>query len=85
MQTPARRPLANPLAGLISDEDYHRLRDYHLLSERAIRDYQMRRHFREMRRDGVPANAALERLQAEYPYLQLDTIRKIVYHVGGAS
>jgi hypothetical protein len=83
MQTPDVRDRHNPLAGLISDEDYRQLQALNLLSDRAIRDYQMRTAFRRMRREQVSAAAALQQLRHDYPYLQLDTIRKIVYHSGG--
>ena len=70
---------SNPLAGLISDEVYSVLEEHDLLSEKGIRDYQIRRRFRAMRRDNIPAYDAIERLREEYAYLQFDTIRKIVY------
>lgn len=72
----------NPLAELISDEVYAVLSEYNLLSEKAIRDYQIRQKFRQMRRNNVPAYEAIERLREEYLYLQFDTIRKIVYRLG---
>jgi hypothetical protein len=58
----ANQDHANPLAELISDEVYEILESHNLLSEKGIRDYQIRQKFRE-----------------DYPYLQFDTIRKIVY------
>lgn len=79
MQDRYPRTRHNPLADLISDEDYARLSALNLLSERGIRDFEMRAKFRTMRRNKVPAQQAIERLQREYPYLQFDTIRKIVY------
>ena len=72
----------NPLAELISDDVYAVLNEYNLLSEKAIRDYQIRKRFREMRRNDVPAYEAIERLREDYAYLQFDTIRKIVYRLG---
>lgn len=82
MQTPGNAFSDNPLAGLISDDDYRRLTALQLLSPRGIRDYQMRTAFRKMRREKIPATAAIERLRHEHPYLQTDTIRKIVYNTG---
>lgn len=72
----------NPLAELISDDVYEVLNEYNLLSEKAIRDYQIRKRFREMRRNDVPAYEAIEQLREDYAYLQFDTIRKIVYRLG---
>ena len=53
------------------------------MSEKGIRDYQIRKSFRNMRNKNVPAFDAIEALRDEYPYLQFDTIRKIVYKLNG--
>ena len=73
----------NPLDGLVSDEIFHILEDHNLLSEKGIRDYQIRKSFRTMSKNNVPAYDAIEMLREEYPYLQFDTIRKIVYKLNG--
>lgn len=73
----------NPLSGLIGDEVYELLETHNLLNEKGVRDYQIRQRFREMRSDEVPAYDAIEALREEYPYLQFDTIRKIVYKLNG--
>lgn len=69
----------NPLSDLISDEVYERLDEHQLLNEKSVRDYRMRKRFREMRERDVPASEAIERLREDHAYLQFDTIRKIVY------
>ena len=83
MQTPVQVINDNPLAGLVSDEVYEVLDQHNLLSEKGVRDYQTRQKFRTLRRDNVPAYDAIEQLRSEYPYLQFDTIRKIVYKLNG--
>ena len=70
---------ANPLAELISDDVYDLLETHNLLNEKSVRDFQIRRKFRQMRHREVAAYDAIEKLREEYPYLQFDTIRKIVY------
>ena len=70
---------ANPLNGLISSDVYAVLAEHNLLSEKGIRDYKIRQEFRELREREVPASEAIEELRDRYPYLQFDTIRKIVY------
>jgi hypothetical protein len=75
----------NPLAGLISNDVYDLLERYNLLSEKGVRDYQIRQQFRDMRRRNIPAYDAIEQLREEYPYLQFDTIRKIVYKLNGQA
>ena len=69
----------NPLNGLISEDVYALLAEHNLLSEKGVRDYQIRNEFRSLRRSNVPAYEAIEELREQYPYLQFDTIRKIVY------
>ncbi|CAN5609203.1 hypothetical protein BH23BAC4_BH23BAC4_09240 [soil metagenome] len=71
--------LQNPLDGLLSDELFAVLHDNQLLSTKGIRDFQMRERFRQLRQEHVPAADAIEELRIDFPYLQFDTIRKIVY------
>jgi hypothetical protein len=71
----------NPLADLINDEVYELLNSRHLINEKSVRDYQIRRKFKELRAKKVSASEAIDSLRDEYPYLQFDTIRKIVYQI----
>ena len=71
----------NPLSELISDETFDLLNSKGLLNEKSLRDYQIRKKFRELRSDNVNASDAIDLLRDEYPYLQFDTVRKIVYHI----
>jgi len=72
MQIPSESFILNPLDGLISDDVYEALDKQNLLSEKGVRDYQIRRQFRSMRRCDVPAYEAIEQLRETYPYLQFD-------------
>jgi hypothetical protein len=74
---------ANPIGELVSDEVYAILDRHNLLSDKGVRDFQIRQKFLSMRRKNVPAYDAIENLREEYPYLQFDTIRKIVYKLNG--
>lgn len=76
MQAPSEQ---NPLQGLISPDTYALLAEHNLLNEKGVRDYKIRSKFRKLRKSDVPAYKAIELLREEYPYLQFDTIRKIVY------
>jgi hypothetical protein len=79
-------PDLNPLPDLIPDEVYQLLHTNDLISEKGVRDYIIRRAFKEMRQEQeLKSSEALERLQAVYPYLQIDTIRKIIYRIGPAA
>ncbi|MCS6808686.1 MAG: hypothetical protein RML40_08415 [Bacteroidota bacterium] len=71
----------NILRDIISDEQYHTLRKMGLLNEKVLRDVHIRKTFRELRAQHLSAHQAIERLQALYPYLQFDTLRKIVYQI----
>ncbi|MCX8011145.1 MAG: hypothetical protein N3A61_08335, partial [Ignavibacteria bacterium] len=71
----------NPLSDLISDEVYAILSENKLIDEKAVRDYVIRKKFKEMRARKVSAGDAIDFIREEYPYLQFDTIRKIVYQM----
>jgi hypothetical protein len=69
----------NPLAELISDDIYQLLTSRGLIDEKSVRDFIIRKKFKSFRAQKISASDAIERLRDEYPYLQFDTIRKIVY------
>lgn len=70
--------MENPVADIIPDDLFSKLDQLGLINEKGIRDYQIRKQFKELRNQ-IPASAAIDRLRDLYPYLQYDTIRKIVY------
>lgn len=70
---------SNPLSELINDDLYILLTSKGLIDEKSVRDYIIRRKFKDLRAQKVSASNAIESLREEYPYLQFDTIRKIVY------
>jgi hypothetical protein len=69
----------NPIAELINDDIYSLLTSRGLIDEKSVRDYIIRKKFKTLRSQKVSASEAIESLREEYPYLQYDTIRKIVY------
>ncbi|MFC2094590.1 hypothetical protein ACFLSH_03065 [Bacteroidota bacterium] len=71
----------NPLADLISDDIYDLLDSHGLIDEKAVRDYQIRKRFKLLRATKVSAGDAIDTIREDYPYLQFDTIRKIVYQI----
>ncbi|MCF8306073.1 MAG: hypothetical protein K9I71_07095 [Ignavibacteriales bacterium] len=71
----------NPLSDLISDEIYDLLSSRGLINEKTLRDYTIRKKFKSLRSNKISATEAIDYLREEYPYLQFDTIRKIVYHI----
>ena len=70
----------NPLADLISNEVYEALMSRGLINETSVRDREIRKKFKLMRANKMSAGDAIDALREEYPYLQFDTIRKIVYN-----
>jgi len=70
--------MQNPLKNHLSDKAYQFLIKNNLLREKGIRDYHIRKRFNELKQD-YPTNLIIEMLQDEYPYLQYETIRKIIY------
>ena len=71
----------NPLSDLISDDIFDLLTAHGLIDEKSVRDYQIRKKFKQMRAGKISAGDAIDLIREEYPYLQFDTIRKIVYQI----
>ena len=71
----------NPLSDLISDDIYELLSSQGLIDDKSVRDYQIRKKFKQLRAGKISAGDAIDSIREEYPYLQFDTIRKIVYQI----
>ena len=69
----------NPIPELVNDEIYSLLNSRGLINEKSVRDYLIKKRFKDLRDAKVRASVAIDSLREEYPYLQFDTIRKIVY------
>ena len=70
----------NPISHIVNDELYSKLEHLDLLNLKKIRDYEMRTMYEGFKKD-MNATDAIERVREEYPYLQFDTVRKIIYSV----
>ena len=73
--------IENPLSDLISDDIYELLDSHGVIDEKAVRDYQIRRRFKQLRATKISAGDAIDTIRQDYQYLQFDTIRKIVYQI----
>jgi hypothetical protein len=71
----------NPLSDIISDEVFDALYSKGLIHEKSVRDYLIRKKFDLLKQRDLSATQAIETLRVEYPYLQFDTIRKIIYQI----
>ena len=74
--------IENPLSDLISDDIYELLDSRGVIDEKAVRDYQIRKRFKQLRASKFSAGDAIDTIRKDYQYLQFDTIRKIVYQIG---
>ena len=74
-----KKQIENPLSDILSDDLYEKLMENNLLDYKAVRDYQIKRRFKDLR-NYMSVGDAIEKIQDEYPYLRFDTIRKIVYN-----
>jgi hypothetical protein len=73
--------IENPLSDLISDDIYELLDSHGVIDEKAVRDYQIRKKFKQLRATKISAGDAIDTIRQDYQYLQFDTIRKIVYQI----
>lgn len=71
----------NPIANIVPDNMFHALLGMNLLNKKTIRDIEMKRKYICLRREGISSIDSIELLLQEYPYLQFDTLRKIIYSV----
>ena len=75
-----KKDSGNPISDLISDEVFELLLSKGLINDRAVRDYMIRKRFKALRAQKLRTGDAIDTLREEYPYLQFDTIRKIVHN-----
>jgi hypothetical protein len=71
----------NPLSDLISDDLYDLLNPHRLIDDKSVRDFQIRMKYKQLRSGKVSAGDSIAAIWEHYPYLQFDTIRKIVYQI----
>jgi hypothetical protein len=62
--------IENPLSDLISDDIYELLDSHGLIDEKAVRDYQIRKKFKQLRASKISAGDAIDTIREDYPYLQ---------------
>ncbi len=68
----------NPLKSYIPDSVFEFLVKNNLLREKGVRDFIIRQYFHRLKKE-YSTQEAIDLLQKEYPYLQYETIRKIIY------
>jgi hypothetical protein len=75
----------NPLCELISDDIHELLSSHGLIDEKSVRDFLIRKKFKQLRANKVNVGDAIDSIREQYPYLQFDTIRKIVYQINNLT
>ncbi len=70
--------MQNPLKTHLTDDAFQFLIKNNLLREKGIRDFHIRQQFNELKKN-QPTYLIIEMIQNEFPYLQYETIRKIIY------
>jgi len=68
----------NPLSEIITNEQFEQLNKIGVFSENGIRDYSIKKKYKELK-PGRSVEEAIEIINAEFPYLQFETVRKIVH------
>lgn len=72
----------NPIRQIIPDEVFQLLQQYNLLNSKVLRDIEIKRRYIVLHRHhGLSSAEAIEGLLMEHPYLQFDTVRKIIYSI----
>jgi hypothetical protein len=74
-----RAKIDNPLSDLISDDIYELLHGLDIITDKLIRDYQIREKFKQLRSQNIPPREAINIIVKEQKCLQYDTVRKIAY------
>lgn len=73
--------MSNPIRQILPDDLFRVLLDMNLINRKVLRDYEIKRKYKLLRREGLKSADAIDLLLEEYPYLQFDTIRKIIYSI----
>ena len=73
--------MSNPIYQIVSDELYSTLLQLNLLNKKVLRDFEIKRKYLDLRRSGYRSADAIDKILELHPYLQFDTVRKIIYSV----
>jgi hypothetical protein len=68
----------NPIPELLSDELFMLLDSHDLFDTTKIRNYKMRKEYKSLREMHLKQCDAIELMLKDYPYLQFESIKKIV-------
>lgn len=73
--------MSNPIRQILPDDLFSVLLELNLINRKVLRDFEIKRKYKLMRRQGLKSTEAIDSLLGQYPYLQFDTVRKIIYSI----
>ena len=73
--------MSNPIRQILPDDLFSVLLELNLINRKVLRDFEIKREYKKLRRSGQKSTEAIETLLSRYPYLQFDTVRKIIYSI----
>jgi len=73
--------MSNPIRQILPDDLFRVLLELNLINRKVLRDFEIKREYKALRRKGLKSAEAIEDILGQYPYLQFDTVRKIIYSI----
>ena len=73
--------MSNPIRQILPDDLFSMLLELNLINKKVLRDFEIKREYKRLRKDGIKSAEAIEDILAQYPYLQFDNVRKIIYSI----
>lgn len=73
--------MSNPIRQILPDDLFRVLLELNLINRKVLRDFEIKRKYKLLRRQGLKSSEAIDTLLDQYPYLQFDTVRKIIYSI----
>jgi hypothetical protein len=73
--------MRNPICQILPDDVFNTLLELGLINTKTLRDFEIKRSYKSLRCQGLKSAEAIDALLRQYPYLQYDTVRKIIYSI----
>lgn len=73
--------MSNPIRQILPDDLFRVLLELNLINRKVLRDFEIKRRYKLLRRQGLKSTEAIDALLDQYSYLQFDTVRKIIYSI----
>ena len=73
--------MSNPIRQILPDDLFRFFLYVNLINRKVLRDFEIKRQYKLLRRQGLKSAEAIDALLDQYSYLQFDTVRKIIYSI----